>query len=282
MKGLVNIMGKIFNALEKADKKNSQPAFVKVRSKDARQAKKPLETVVPLMNSNHERYPNQMDKTLVVYHTPRSVEAELFKMLRTNILFPSTGVPPKSILVTSALPGDGKSFVSANLAISIAQGVEEHVLLIDGDIRRPTLHSRFGFKKVNGLSEYLASGENVAEVLLKTSIDKLTLLPAGDPPARPTELISSKKMKELLGEVKSRYNDRYILIDSPPPAMASETNAIAKYVDGIIIVVSAGKTPSNAIAETIERIGKEKLIGIVLNQADRSLKKFYGYKKSYY
>ena len=285
-------MGKIFDALEKVEKsspgsiiskakpKRSKPKKVKRRRE--RTLEKPPEKVVAFVNSNGGRISGTLDQTLIAYHDPQSIEAELFKVLRTNILFPADGVPPRTILVTSALPGDGKSFVSSNLAISISQGVEEHVLLIDGDLRKPSVHQRFGFGKVAGLSDYLVSGDDIGDVFLKTPIDKLTIVPSGEPPINPAELMSSKKMKALLDEVKSRYDDRYVIIDSPPPAMASETNAIAKYVDGVIIVVRAEKTPREAVADTIAQIGKEKLIGLVLNQVDRSQTKYYGYTKTYY
>jgi len=275
-------MGKIFDALEKADSKNASVASVSVKAHKSYRAKKTTKNVVSLVNSNRNSHGHHLDETLITFHAPQSIEAELFKVLRTNILFPTDGQPPKTILITSALPGDGKSFVTSNLGIGIARGIEEHVLLIDGDIRRPSIHRRFGFDHVNGLSDYLVEGDDIAPILLKTPIDKLTILPAGDPPSNPTELMSSKKMKALVEEVKSRYDDRYILIDSPPPSMASETNAIAQYVDAIIIVACAGKTPRDAIEETIDKIGREKLIGMVLNQADRSSTKYYGYEKSYY
>jgi exopolysaccharide/PEP-CTERM locus tyrosine autokinase len=223
-----------------------------------------------------------LDPNLVTYHAPQSVEAELFKVLRTNLLFPASGKLPRKILVTSALPSEGKSFVSSNLAISIAQGVEEHVLLIDGDVRRPAIHSYFGFGQVAGLSEHLGSGMDIAKMLLKSPIPKLTILPAGKPPKNPTELLSSKKMRSLLDEVASRYEDRFIIIDSPPPTMAAETNAIVNFVDGVILVIKSGKTPKKAIAETIDQVGKEKILGIVLNHSDQAIKKYYGYGKTYY
>jgi protein-tyrosine kinase len=290
-------MGKIFDALEKSGTKKARTAPVtskvgsgKVRTapvtakvRKGYRAKKTKKNVVSLVRSDRSSHGFHLDETLIAYHAPQSVEAELFKTLRTGILFPASGgQPPKTILITSALPGDGKSYVTSNLAISIAQGVEEHVLLIDGDIRRPSIHQRFGFDHVAGLSDYLVEGADLAPMLLKTPIDKLSILPSGDPPPNPTELMSSKKMKVLVEEVKSRYDDRFILIDSPPPSMASETNAISQYVDGVIIVARAGKTPRDAIADTIEQIGREKLIGMVLNQADRSSMKYYGYEKSYY
>lgn len=275
-------MGKIFDALEKANRKNASTVLLTEKSENRRRKKKSPENVVSLADASRNSNAELLDQTLIVYHKPQSVEAELFKVLRTNILFPPTGAPPRTILITSALPGDGKSFVSSNLAISMAQSVEEHVLLIDGDLRKPAIHNRFGFKKVAGLSDYLAHGDDIGGVLLKTPVGKLTILPAGEPPVNPSELMSSKKMKELLKEVRSRYDDRYVIIDSPPPNMASETNAIAKYVDGVVVVVRAQKTPKDAVADTIEKIGKEKLIGIVLNQADQSATKYYGYNKSYY
>ena len=275
-------MGKIFDALEKSGSKNVSTTPVSVKVKKGYRAKRTKKKVVPLVKPDRSSHGSHLDETLIAYYAPQSVEAELFKSLRTSILFPGSGQPPKTILVTSALPGDGKSFVTSNLAISIAQGVEEHVLLIDGDIRRPSIHQRFGFDHVAGLSDYLVEGDDLASLLLKTSIDKLVILPSGEPPSNPTELMSSKKMRSLVEEVKSRYDDRFILIDSPPPSMAAETNAISQYVDGVIIVARAGKTPRDAIADTIERIGREKMIGLVLNQAERSSMKYYGYEKSYY
>jgi protein-tyrosine kinase len=275
-------MGKIFDALEKADGQIAKHGALRRSKKSVKENRIVNDNVVALLAINKNSMLLGLDKNLITYHNPQSVEAELFKVLRTNLLFPADGQAPKVILVTSPLPGDGKSFTSANLAISIAQGVEEHVMLIDCDVRKPTIHSIFGYKQGIGLSDYLAVGTDIATILLKTPIAKLTLFPAGKPPQNPTELLSSKKMKALLEEVKSRYEDRYIIIDSPPPSMAAETNAIVNYVDGVLIVVKAGKTPQSAVTETIEQIGKEKVLGIVLNHADQSVKKYYGYGKSYY
>jgi exopolysaccharide/PEP-CTERM locus tyrosine autokinase len=274
-------MGKIFDALEKADSTHKSGRRIKnKRSWDYLQTQN--EKIVPLPDLNQNSHERELDNSLVSFHYPQSVEAELFRVFRTNLLFPSDGKTPKTILTTSPLPGDGKSFTCANLAVSIAQGVEEHVLLMDCDVRKPTIHTIFGFKQGIGLSDHLAFGTDIAKTLLKTPVDKLTILPAGKPPNNPSELLSSKKMKKLLDEVKTRYEDRYIIIDSPPPSMAPETNAIVKYVDGVIIVVRAGKTPRSAVTETIEQIGKDKILGIVLNQADQNVKKYYGYGKSYY
>jgi protein-tyrosine kinase len=274
-------MGKIFDALEKATQRASADIPL-TRQRESATEQILADKVVQLPNPNKIVHEQKLDPNLIAYHAPQSIEAELFKVLRTNLLFPAEGKAPRIILVTSALPADGKSFMSANMAISIAQGIEEHVLLIDCDVRKPTIHSLFGFTKVPGLAEYLANGTDLSQVLLKTPLQKLTILPAGTPPANPTELLSSKKMKALLEEVKHRYEDRYIIIDSPPPSMAAETNAIINNVDGVILVINAGKTLRNAVSETIEQIGKDKIMGIVLNQTQQSVKKYYGYVKSYY
>lgn len=277
-------MGKIFDALEKAEKRAVEEKPV-LRAPDRRRSATKDDTtanVVQLDPPNKKVLEDKLDPNLIAYYSPQSVEAELFKVLRTNLLFPAAGKAPKSILVTSAMPGDGKSFVSANLAISMAQGIEEHVLLIDADMRKPSIHRLFGQQSPAGLADYLSNGADLPNLLLKTPVPKLTILPGGAPPSNPAELLSSKKMKALLDEVVNRYEDRFIIIDSPPPAMAIETTAIAKIVHGVIVVVKAGKTPKQAVSDVIEQIGKEKILGIVLNNVEQSINKYYGYGKPYY
>lgn len=275
-------MGKIFDALEKADKQDKPAGDVHPMPEKERTEKAPEENVVPFVGNTLKQSDTRLDINLITYHRPQSVEAELFKVLRTNLLFPAEGHPPKSILVTSAVPGDGKSFVSANLAISIAAGLEDYVLLMDCDIRRPSLQTCFGFGSTRGLSDYLNGQAPLETLLHKTPFPRLTLLPGGRPPRNPTELLSSKRMRTMLDEVVHRYDDRFIIIDSPPPSMAAEVAAIAKQVDGVLLVVRSGRTPRPAVTETIEQIGKEKILGIVLNHAQQSVKKYYGYSKGYY
>ena len=221
---------------------------------------------------------HSVDPNLVVYHDPASVEAEIFKVLRTNILFPKDGTPPPSVMVTSALPGDGKSFIASNLAVSIAQGIEEYVLLMDCDMRRSTIHKIFGFDdNISGLSEYLSKDVPLTSLLRKTVVKKLTILPGGRTPNNPSELLSSQRMKDLLEEAKKRYKDRFIIVDSPPPHLTAETTALAKYVDGIVLVVRSGRTPKPLVDALIEKIGREKIIGVVLNGHQMPATERYGY-----
>ena len=219
-----------------------------------------------------------IDPMLIALLSPHSYEAEQFKILRTNILFPVAGDTPRSILLTSTAPEEGKTFAAANLAISIALNVNKHVLLIDADLRNPQMHQRFGFKDVQGLSNYLLEGRPLSSLLLKTKVDKLTLLASGPPPANPSELISSERMANLLSEVQARYSDRLIVIDAPPPRMAAETSVIARQVDGILIVVRYGRTLKKDLADLIESVGKKKILGSLVNYAETAESRYYGYK----
>jgi protein-tyrosine kinase len=253
--------------------------FVSALEADEKDVAIKSQTIEPVDSAPEPKYDeNAIDKNLVSLNDPQSYEAEQFKILRTNLLYPVSGTPPQSILITSSMPGEGKSFVSANLAISIALNVNKHVLLIDCDLRKPDIHHRFGFGNVGGLSDYLSDHTDLASLLLKTGVDKLTLLPGGSTPPNPSELMSSEKMTELLEEVKYRYHDRLIVIDSPPPSMAAETSFLARQVDGIIVVAKHGHTPRQELEDLIDRMGSKKILGTVVNFMDSRLR-YYGYKK---
>jgi exopolysaccharide/PEP-CTERM locus tyrosine autokinase len=222
----------------------------------------------------------EIEKGLVTLMNPKSFEAEQFKILRTNLLFPESGKTPRSVMVTSSVPGEGKSFVAVNLAVSVAQHVNWNVLLIDCDLRRPSIHKQVGFKNVPGLSDYLANGTALGPLLLKTGIENLTILPAGKPIDNPSELLSSERMAALLEEVAARYHDRLIILDSPPPKMTAEGGALARYVDGILVVVKYGSTAKDSVTELIDKLGRDKILGAVVNNFDaggsRYHKKYYG------
>lgn len=222
---------------------------------------------------------DRIDENMVVLKQPQSFEAEQFKILRTNLLFPSSGKSPRTIMVTSTMPDEGKSMVSANLAVSIAQSIQEHVLLIDCDIRRPCIHTQFGFGDVPGLSEHLSRGIPLSSLLLKTIIDKLSILPGGRPPFNPSELMSSQQMSRLLQDVKYRYSDRFIIIDTPPPKLSAEASALSRQVDGVLLVIEYGRTSREMIIDLVNIIGEEKIIGVVFNKLDMRFAGYYGLGK---
>jgi exopolysaccharide/PEP-CTERM locus tyrosine autokinase len=281
-------VGKIFDALEKSKEKATNSVVIKNPSKLAVDKKKSSKMFADNSSGiQHLSIPkseicydsSKIDKNLITLLDPQSFEAEQFRMLRTNLLFPVSGKPPRSIMVTSAVPSEGKSFVAANLAISIAQSIQEHVLLIDCDIRLPSIHKQFGFGNVPGLSECLSNGTPLSSIILKTKVDKLSIVPGGKSPHNPSELLSSQQMSELLRETRDRYSDRYIVIDSPPPKLTAETNAISRQVDGIVLVVQYGSTPRQMVSDLIEKMGREKLFGIILNKLDIRFSSYYGMGK---
>jgi exopolysaccharide/PEP-CTERM locus tyrosine autokinase len=222
--------------------------------------------------------PAAIDPNLVSLLAPQSFMAERFKILRTNLLYPVGKDAPRSVLVTSVNPGDGKSFVAANLAVSVAMNINRYVLLIDCDLRKPTIHTQFGFGACPGLSEYLVQGAPLPPLLRQTKIDRLTILPGGASPPNPSELLSSNRMAELMREVTNRYPDRLIIIDSPPPSLTSETGVLARMSEGIILVVRQLKTDREELKALINQMGKEKIVGSVLNYYEHSTMSTKGYR----
>ncbi len=256
-------MGRLYDALEKAEKERT--VIEKGSEKDYRE-----NFQVP-----------EFTKELVVIHKPGSVLAEEFRFLRSRIIRPLEGEPPKTILITSCLQGEGKSFVSANLAVTIAKGLDEYVLLVDADLRRPTIHRIFGLEYAKkGLSTHLLTGEPLERLLCKTSIEKLTILPAGEDSAIPSELLSSRKMKALVRELRDRYPDRYVIFDTSPIELTPETFVLAREVDAIYLVVRRANTPRDVVKNTIEKFDKNKFKGIILNGYEK-VKKYYRKYDSY-
>jgi len=305
-------LGKIYDALEKSkEKHNASVAFhethdaaVSAKADRADDTKKPLslyrDVKVPGVSGNRLKTvenlkqadkaasivktdvlydDNHIDKNMVTLLKPQSFEAEQFKILRTNLLFPSSGKSPRTIMVTSAVPDEGKSLIAANLAVSIAQSIQEYVLLIDCDIRRPCIHTQFGFGVVPGLSDHLSRGIPVSSLLLKTKVNKLSILPGGTLTHNPSELVSSQKMSRLLQEVKYRYSDRFIVIDSPPPKLTAESSALSRQVDGVLLAIEYGRTSREMVSDLVNTIGKEKIIGIVFNKLDMRFADYYGLGK---
>ena len=275
-------MGKISDALERHKKetvvrlddvKEARPKRLVVEEPEVKQARQIASDLIS---------EQKFSDSLIMLSSPDSADAETFKVLRGQILFPKDRKVPRSMLVTSTFPAEGKSYVAANLAATLALSIDEYVLLVDTDLRRPRLHRMFGYSKVQGLHEYLVGGCKLEELVLKSGIDKLSILPAGKPPRNPTELLSSSMMVKFLDEVKERYQDRFVIIDSPPSNVATEGKFLAQYVDGIIFVVMANKTPRKDIEKAIDNLGRDKILGIVFNGYEQVRKNYHRYYDRYY
>jgi receptor protein-tyrosine kinase len=182
-------------------------------------------------------------------------------------------------MVTSALTGEGKTFCAINLAISIALEMDYTVLLVDADVAKPSVPQALGFKAEKGLMDVLLDRRiDLAEVLCKTDIDKLSILPAGTANQHATELLASDAMRVLLQEMAERHRDRIVIFDSPPLLAASESAVLASQMGQIVMVVEAGKTSEAALTNALSRIESSNIAGLVLNKADGpGLEYGYGY-----
>jgi exopolysaccharide/PEP-CTERM locus tyrosine autokinase len=208
------------------------------------------------------------DFPLVSLFQPGSLGAEQFRRLRTHVLKLNVSDPPKTIMVTSATEGEGKTFVAANLAAGIAHDLHFHALLVDCDLRNPSISQWFGVQNGHGLSDYLVGRGQLPELLMKTEMEKLSILTGGSAQEKPAELIGSKRMEALVRELKSRYNDRYIILDATPLLATTEPEVLARLVDGILIVVRAGVTPRETVKQAIASLDPKKIMGFVLNDVE--------------
>ncbi len=281
-------MGKFYEALKRSGTFKEEGGANKAPSRLVVQA--PAEglaqqqsDVTPSRRPVHRtlNQPGTVDPRLVALLDPSSAAAESFKMLRTKLLVASRERPLRAIMITSAEPLDGKTLVSANLAVSIAQGINEYVMLVDCDLRAPSIHRMFDIRTSLGIQEYLKEGTSLAPFLTKTSLKKLTLLPGSKPCTTPSELLCSQKMRLLVDELRSRYDDRFIIFDSPPGQFTAETAFLARLMDAVILVARHGKTPRHLITETIGNIGRDRIFGIVFN-ASHERQKDYRYYYRYY
>jgi len=190
----------------------------------------------------------------------------------------------KRVMVTSAFPGEGKSFVAINLALSIAAERDHKVLLVDADVARPSIPGVLGFEAGAGLMDWLTDGHlDVAQLTLQTDVEKLAILPAGRRHGQATEFLASASMSRLLEQISARFPDRIVIFDSPPLLVTTESRVIAQYMGQIAMVVEAGRTPRAAVAEALATIeGTAEVIGMVLNKAQGFGAGGYGSYGGYY
>ena len=185
------------------------------------------------------------------------------------------------IMVTSALAGEGKSFNSINLAMSIAAELDHTVLLVDADVARPSVLRMLGLPSGPGLLDLLEGEAEMSNVLLRTNVDKLTVLPSGTPHPRATELLASDAMRQLLADMASRYPDRIIIFDSPPLLLTTESRVLATHMGQIVVVVQAGKTLQADVQQALATIESCPVKLMLLNQARTDAMSSYGYGYGY-
>lgn len=219
--------------------------------------------------------------------TPRKAHtrvAEEYRLIKRPLLMNAFGKGAavvengNIVVITSALPGEGKTFTSLNLAMSIAQERDSTVLLIDADMVERTLSKQLGLGDAMGLSDLLSDESlDVAEVIVSTNVPSLRIVPAGTPRGGLTELLTSEQMERLVRELASRYDDRVILFDTPPLLATSQAQVLADLAGQTLLVVREGRTPPSAVEEAVDLLDEDKVVGLVLNNCSRlSSGSYYG------
>lgn len=215
------------------------------------------------------------------FRDPKSPISEAYRTIRTNIQFSKVDIDIKTILLTSSKQDEGKTTVASNLAVSFAALEGKRVLIIDADLRNPSIHRMFNISNNHGLTDILTNQKSVEACVQMTEVKNLQILTTGKMPPNPAEMLESKRMREFIEVLKDYYD--YIFIDAPPIGIITDAGILANYCDGTIIVVGAGDTEIEAAKITKERLEKVKanIMGVILNKyiGEGS---HYGYYNYYY
>jgi len=217
--------------------------------------------------------PSKLKENKILSHIKENSMAEQISILKTQLLNKLESINGNSLMVTSAYPGEGKTFISINLGFSIAQELNRTVLLVDCDLRRPDAgHVDFasdylGVEIERGLSDYLLGQAELEDILLNPGIDRLTILPAGKPILNSSELLASARMELLVKEMKQKYGkDRIVIFDSPSILKISDPLAFSRFVDGILLVVEIKKSSAADIKKVMELLKDRVVLGTILNK----------------
>ncbi len=198
---------------------------------------------------------------------PNSPDIEAYKLLRTQILQKTEQGSGRAVMITSPLPGEGKTTTAINLAFTFAREFKQTVLLVDCDFRRQRIHELLGIRSEKGLVNHLLNDEPVSDLIIWPGIEKLTLISGGRTIQESTEVLGSPRMKALVQDMKTRYPDRYIFFDVPAILTSADALALAPQVDHILMVVSAGSTPLSEVKRALQLLPAEKMLGLVLNNS---------------
>jgi capsular exopolysaccharide synthesis family protein len=196
-----------------------------------------------------------------------ATSTEQYRRLAGRLYLAQAEHGTRIVMVTSALPGEGKTLTATNVALTLAESYKRQVLLIDADLRRPWIHEMFQVPNLSGLNDGLRSEEDHKIPLLRLT-DHLSILTAGRPDRDPMSVLSSDRMKRVLQEASARFD--WVVIDTPPVALLTDAHLLASLVDAVLIVIQSGKTPLAPINKAIEAVGRERVLGIVLNRADNA------------
>lgn len=219
--------------------------------------------------------PSVLQANRIIYGEADRIGLAAYKMLRTQVLQRMTTRGWNALAVTSPAPEDGKTVTTINLAISLARELHHTVLLVDMDLRNPSIHRYFGIQPEMGISDYLLRSVAMNEVLINPGIERLVLLPGRAPVENSSEILASPAMGNLVRELKSRYPSRMVLFDLPPILSADDALSFAPYVDAFLLVLRDGKTTRAEVEHAMEILKDAPIIGTVLNGSDQKISPYY-------
>ena len=212
-----------------------------------------------------EAFTVRLNPLLVAGLSPKSPAAEQYRGLRTRLAHTEGAQTMRTFLITSPQKGEGKSVTSANLALTMAQELHRHVVLVEADLRKPSFEQLFGLPPGPGLADYLSGAVDLDTAMKYLPDYHLTVIPGGSAPTNPAELLGSTAMRRMLDQLRTRF-DRVIL-DSPPILPLADVAVLAPMIDGTLLVVRAGVTPKPAIENALRAFDSSRLLGVVLNES---------------
>ena len=229
-------------------------------------------------------FENLIKRSYIVDNTKNRLNQEEYRGIKRKLLGNAFGPQAKTlnnsnlIMVTSAKPNEGKTFIAINLALSIALEQDKTVLLVDADVLRPSINRELAFEMTDGLTDYLLSEVNsLSDIIYSTNINNLKIIPAGKPHSLTNELLASDKMESLTKELANRYPDRVVIFDCPPILGVNETVITASFMGQALVVVEESKTKIEDINKATRQLSEELAVGLVINKSLKSAQDTYGY-----
>jgi exopolysaccharide/PEP-CTERM locus tyrosine autokinase len=212
-------------------------------------------------------------RLLALLDDPEAVNC--YNLLRTQLLEKTRQKVHNTIVITSVVDGEGKTVTAINLAACMAREVKQTVLLVDADLRNPKIHEYLGCTVEKGLTDYLLNDVPLAELLVNPGLAKMVVLPTGKRLSGSTDILGSPKMEDLVAELKRRYPERYVIFDCPPVLTAPDALIFSSYVDGVILVVEAGRASREQIHKAVEVLEGRNILGLVMNKSKDARGTYY-------
>ncbi|MFH0810089.1 MAG: CpsD/CapB family tyrosine-protein kinase [Pseudomonadota bacterium] len=251
-------MGTVYDALNKEQREMKRVATAKEAAGELAAGEE----------RKHEDFFIDADPHLILHREAHPAAVEQFKTLRTRLFFQREDAP-RTLLVASAVTGEGKTLVAANLALALALSLEGDTVLVDCDLRRPALGRFFGVRERRGLADCLSRGERAEDVVVRTPLPRLLLIPGGGRlQSNAPELLGSARMAEFFADLRSLFPNHRVVCDCPPLSAGPDAAILARYVDGVLVVVMAHEAGREEVARSLDLLGKEKLLGIVFNGSE--------------